>query len=120
MREAVIVEAVRSPIARGKMIKGDLSGMHTAHLFSRIQRAVVERAGIEPKDVEQTRPAAGEGSADRGSRRRWANRHVHQEAGGRKEVLEVAADLGDQLRVVRARLVEPEDGRSAGRATLRD
>ncbi|MEM9177233.1 MAG: steroid 3-ketoacyl-CoA thiolase [Myxococcota bacterium] len=53
MREAVIVEAVRSPIARGKMIKGDLSGMHTAHLFSRIQRAVVERAGIEPKDVEQ-------------------------------------------------------------------
>ncbi len=53
MREAVIVEAVRSPIARGKMIKGDLSGMHTAHLFSRVQRAVVERAGIEPKDVEQ-------------------------------------------------------------------
>ena len=53
MREAVIVEAVRSPIARGKMIKGDLSGMHTAHLFSRIQRAVVERAGIEAKDVEQ-------------------------------------------------------------------
>ena len=52
MREAVIVEAVRSPIARGKMIKGDLSGMHTARLFSRIQRAVVERAGIEPKDVE--------------------------------------------------------------------
>ena len=53
MREAVIVEAVRSPIARGKMVKGDLSGMHTAHLFSRVQRAVVERAGIEPKDVEQ-------------------------------------------------------------------
>lgn len=53
MREAVIVEAVRSPIARGKMIKGDLSGMHTAHLFSRVQRAVCERAGIPPADVEQ-------------------------------------------------------------------
>jgi acetyl-CoA C-acetyltransferase len=53
MREAVIVEAVRSPIARGKMIKGDLSGMHTARLFSRIQRAVCERAGVPPADVEQ-------------------------------------------------------------------
>ncbi len=53
MREAVIVEAVRSPIARGKMIKGDLSGMHTARLFSQVQREVVRRAGIEPKDVEQ-------------------------------------------------------------------
>ena len=53
MREAVIVEAVRSPIARGKMIKGDLSGMHTARLFSHIQRAVCERAGVPPADVEQ-------------------------------------------------------------------
>ena len=53
MREAVIVEAVRSPIARGKMIKGDLSGMHTARLFARVQRAVCERAGIAPSDVEQ-------------------------------------------------------------------
>lgn len=53
MREAVIVEAVRSPIARGKMIKGDLSGMHTAHLFAKVQRAVCERAGVAPKDVEQ-------------------------------------------------------------------
>lgn len=53
MREAVIVEAVRSPIARGKMIKGDLSGMHTARLFAKVQRAVCERAGIAPGDVEQ-------------------------------------------------------------------
>jgi acetyl-CoA C-acetyltransferase len=53
MREAVIVEAVRSPIGRGKMIKGDLSGLHTARLFSRVQRAVIERAEIEAKDVEQ-------------------------------------------------------------------
>ncbi len=53
MREAVIVEAVRSPIARGKMIKGDLSGMHTARLFARVQRAVCERAGVAPADVEQ-------------------------------------------------------------------
>jgi len=53
MREAVIVEALRTPIARGKMGKGDLSGFHAAQLLGRLQRGLVERAGIEPKDVEQ-------------------------------------------------------------------
>ncbi len=53
MREAVIVEAVRSPIARGKLGKGGLSGIHPATLLGRIQQAVVERAGIPAKDVEQ-------------------------------------------------------------------
>jgi hypothetical protein len=33
MAEAVIVEAVRSPIARGKKGKGELSGFHPATLF---------------------------------------------------------------------------------------
>jgi acetyl-CoA C-acetyltransferase len=53
MREAVIVEALRTPIARGKMGKGDLSGFHAAQLLGQLQRGLVERAGIEPKDVEQ-------------------------------------------------------------------
>ncbi len=53
MSEAVIVEAVRTPIARGKMIKGDLSGVHAAHLLRKVQTAVCERAGIPTKDVEQ-------------------------------------------------------------------
>ena len=53
MREAVIVEALRTPIARGKMGKGDLSGFHPAQLLAKIQSAVVERAGIDPKEVEQ-------------------------------------------------------------------
>lgn len=53
MREAVIVEAVRSPIARGKMIKGELSGMHTARLLRAVQTAVCERAGVPTKDIEQ-------------------------------------------------------------------
>jgi acetyl-CoA C-acetyltransferase len=53
MREAVIVEALRTPIARGKMGKGDLSGFHAAQLLGQVQRGLVERAGIEPKDVEQ-------------------------------------------------------------------
>lgn len=53
MSEAVIVEAVRTPIARGKMIKGALSGVHAANLLRKVQTEVCERAGIPTKDVEQ-------------------------------------------------------------------
>ncbi len=53
MREAVIVEALRSPIGRGKPIKGALSAFHPATLLGKLQDAVIERAGVEPKDVEQ-------------------------------------------------------------------
>jgi acetyl-CoA C-acetyltransferase len=53
MREAVIVEAVRSPIARGKMIRGELSGLHAARLLRKVQTAVCERAGVPTKDIEQ-------------------------------------------------------------------
>jgi len=53
MREAVIVEAVRTPIGRGKPGKGDLSGIHPVHLLGRVQDAVVERAGVDPAEIEQ-------------------------------------------------------------------
>ena len=53
MTEAVIVEAIRTPIARGKMGKGDLSGFHAAELLGKLQMGLVEKAGIEPKDVDQ-------------------------------------------------------------------
>ncbi len=53
MADAVIVEALRTPLGRGKIGKGDLSGFHAAQLLGRLQRGLVEKAGIEPKDVEQ-------------------------------------------------------------------
>ncbi|MBW2240953.1 MAG: steroid 3-ketoacyl-CoA thiolase [Deltaproteobacteria bacterium] len=53
MPEAVIVEALRTPIGRGKMGKGDLSGLHAAQLLGKIQRGLIEKAGIEPGDVDQ-------------------------------------------------------------------
>jgi acetyl-CoA C-acetyltransferase len=53
MSNAVIVEALRTPIARGKLGRGDLSGFHAAQLLGRLQMALVEKAGIEPKDVDQ-------------------------------------------------------------------
>ncbi len=53
MAESVIVEALRTPIARGKPGRGDLSGFHAAQLLGRLQQGIVERAGIAPSDVEQ-------------------------------------------------------------------
>ena len=53
MAEAVIVEALRTPIARGKVGKGDLSGFHPANLLAKIQYGLVEKAGIDPRDVDQ-------------------------------------------------------------------
>jgi acetyl-CoA C-acetyltransferase len=53
MREAVIVEALRTPIARGKPIKGALSAFHPTHLLAKIMDGVVEKAGIDPTLVEQ-------------------------------------------------------------------
>ncbi len=50
MREVYIVGAVRSPIGRRR---GGLAGLHPADLLGAVQRAVVERSGIEPRDVGQ-------------------------------------------------------------------
>ncbi len=52
MREAVIVEAVRTPIARGKPIVGDLNGFHAAELLALSYRELVNRSGIDYADVE--------------------------------------------------------------------
>src|SRR5207237_5156426 len=50
MPDVVIVEAVRSPIGRRG---GGLSTMHPADLLGAVQKACVERAGIDPAVVDQ-------------------------------------------------------------------
>ena len=50
MNEVVIVEAVRSPLGRRG---GGLSTMHAADLLAAVQKACVERAGIDPALVDQ-------------------------------------------------------------------
>ena len=50
MPDVVIVEAARSPIGRRG---GGLSTIHPADLLAQVQRAVVERAGIDPSEVGQ-------------------------------------------------------------------
>ena len=67
MREAVIIEALRTPIGKGKHgSKGALSAFHPAHLLATVQAAVVAPAGLDPAEVEQIIVAA--------SRRRASSR----------------------------------------------
>jgi acetyl-CoA acyltransferase len=49
MRDAVIVEAVRTPVGRRK---GALSGIHPAELSAHVLTSLVERAGVEPDVVD--------------------------------------------------------------------
>jgi acetyl-CoA acyltransferase len=51
-REVVIVEAVRTPVGRGHPEKGYYKSTHPNELLGRTFRAVIERAGIEPEQVE--------------------------------------------------------------------
>jgi acetyl-CoA C-acetyltransferase len=53
MPEAVIVDAVRTPIARGKPVVGELSGVHAVDLLALSYRALLERNGLDPADVQQ-------------------------------------------------------------------
>ena len=50
MGAAVIVEAVRTPIGKRG---GVLAGLHAAEILGAAQRAVTDRAGVEPGAVEQ-------------------------------------------------------------------
>jgi acetyl-CoA acyltransferase len=49
MAEAVIVEAVRSPIGKRN---GGLSGVHPADLSAQVLNGLVERAGVDPEMVD--------------------------------------------------------------------
>jgi acetyl-CoA acyltransferase len=49
MSDAVIVEAVRTPIGKRN---GALAGIHPADLSAEVLRALVARAGVEPADID--------------------------------------------------------------------
>jgi acetyl-CoA acyltransferase len=51
-REVVIVEAVRTPIGRGHKEKGYYKDIHPNELLGRSYAEVIERAGIDPGEVE--------------------------------------------------------------------
>ncbi|MDX1619777.1 MAG: thiolase family protein [Nitriliruptorales bacterium] len=51
MREAVIVEAVRTPVGKGKQ-GGALSGWHPVDLLATTLRTLVDKAGVDPAMVD--------------------------------------------------------------------
>jgi acetyl-CoA acyltransferase len=51
MREAVIVDAVRTPLGRGKK-NGALAGWHAVDLASEPLKALIERTGVDPALIE--------------------------------------------------------------------
>jgi acetyl-CoA acyltransferase len=51
-REVVIVEAARTPIGRGHPEKGYYKDTHPNELLGKAYTAVIERAGIDPNEVE--------------------------------------------------------------------
>jgi acetyl-CoA acyltransferase len=51
MREAVIVEAVRTPLGRGKP-GGKLSEVHPVDLLAHALKSVIERSGVDPLEVD--------------------------------------------------------------------
>lgn len=53
MPEAVIVEALRTPISRGKPIAGEMNGLHAAEIMAASYRGLVEKAGLAYEDVQQ-------------------------------------------------------------------
>jgi len=50
MSDVVIVEAVRSPLGKRK---GGLSGSHSTVLLAKLQAALLERSGVDPREVGQ-------------------------------------------------------------------
>jgi acetyl-CoA acyltransferase len=51
-REVVIVEAVRTPIGRGHEEKGYYKDVHPSNLLAKAYSEAIERAGIDPAEVE--------------------------------------------------------------------
>lgn len=52
MNDAVIVEAVRTPVGIGKPGKGELSGIHPVDLSTHAIDALVRRSGVDPDAID--------------------------------------------------------------------
>jgi acetyl-CoA acyltransferase len=72
MRDAVIVDAVRTPIGRGKA-SGALAGVHPVDLHAHAIRALVERVGIDPALIDDVvAGAVGQIGEQSTNTARWA------------------------------------------------
>jgi len=72
MRDAVIVDAVRTPLGKGKP-GGALSAVHPVDLHAHAIRSLVERTGIDPSLVDDViSGAVGQIGEQSGNTARWA------------------------------------------------
>jgi acetyl-CoA acyltransferase len=72
MRDAFIIDAVRTPSGRGKP-GGALSGIHPVDLHAHVLRAAVERSGIDPAELDDViAGAVGQVGEQSGNTARWA------------------------------------------------
>lgn len=72
MRDAVIIDAVRTPVGKGKP-GGSLSGVHPVDLHAHAIRELVERAGIDPALIDDViSGAVGQVGEQSSNTARWA------------------------------------------------
>ncbi|ADP82542.1 thiolase family protein [Pseudofrankia inefficax] len=72
MRDAVIIDAVRTPVGRGKP-GGALAGVHPVDLHAHAIRSLVERTGIDPALVDDViGGTVGQIGEQAGNNARWA------------------------------------------------
>ncbi|GAB3879812.1 hypothetical protein GCM10029964_032840 [Kibdelosporangium lantanae] len=72
MRDAVIIDAVRTPIGKGKP-SGALAGVHPVDLHAHAIRELVSRTGIDPVVVDDViAGAVGQIGEQSGNTARWA------------------------------------------------
>ena len=64
MREAWIIEAVRSPRGRGKPGVGSLSEIHPQRCMAQVLNGLKDRVGFDPADIEDVVAGCGSGSGD--------------------------------------------------------
>ncbi|HEY4460362.1 MAG TPA: thiolase family protein [Pseudonocardiaceae bacterium] len=72
MADAVIIDAVRTPIGKGKP-NGALAGMHPVDLHAQAIRTLVERTGVDPNLIDDViSGAVGQIGEQSGNTARWA------------------------------------------------
>src|SRR3954470_1878921 len=72
MRDAVIVDAVRTPVGKGKP-GGALAGVHPVDLHAHAIRALIDRTGVDPTLVDDViAGAVGQIGEQSGNTARWA------------------------------------------------
>lgn len=64
MREAWIIDAVRSPRGRGKPGVGSLSNIHPQRCMAQVLNGLKDKTGLDPNDIEDVVLGCGTGSGD--------------------------------------------------------